>query len=68
VSAPIIPETSARVLTALGEAEAATWPEPEALTFDALPRGATIAVSAPLFPRIIPERVAEFVSRFGAAA
>jgi methionyl-tRNA synthetase len=45
VSAPIIPETSARVLTALGEAEAATWPEPEALTFDALPRGATMGLS-----------------------
>jgi hypothetical protein len=58
VSAPIIPETSARVLAALGEAEAAAWPEPEA---DALPRGATIAVSAPLFPRINPERVAEFL-------
>jgi len=47
---PYMPDTTARLLAALGQSDLAL----DAATFGAAPGGATVAKLAPLFPKVEP--------------
>jgi methionyl-tRNA synthetase len=66
VSAPWIPETSGRILDALGVAYGGGWVEGAEL--DALPAGHPVRAIEPLFEKVTDEEVAAWRARFAGGA
>jgi methionyl-tRNA synthetase len=63
LSAPFIPDASARMLAALG-AKGAGWPEEAEAAFDALPPGHAFTVPETLFAKIADEDREAWAARF----
>ncbi len=66
VSAPVLPDTSATLLRAVGIDELPAWPTDVAAEYTALAPGAPIEVPPVLFQKIEPEQVEAWSARFGA--
>ena len=66
-SAPIIPTTAARILTAVGMDDGGTPPWPTG-ALDTLPAGTPFTVPPLLFSKLEDEQIAEWEQRFGGAA
>jgi len=65
LGAPVLPDTSPRVLAALGIDDLPPWPTDVAAAYAALPPGTGIEVPSVLFAKIEPEQVAAWSDRFG---
>jgi methionyl-tRNA synthetase len=68
LAAPIIPETTERVLAAVAPDAPKQWPDDAASALAALEPGATFDVPDVLFRKITDDDVAEWTTRFGGPA